>query len=115
MNDDFNTPAAMSVIFDAVKKGNDCLADDSISFREKAHAANAIKNLILRFAEVLGLSLSSVRIEEGEAEEIEKLVAERERSRRKKDYAVADKVRERLMSMGVVVEDTPEGPVWRKS
>ncbi len=115
MNDDFNTPAAMSIIFEAVKKGNDRLADDDIPPREKAHATGAIKNLILRLAEIMGLSLNPVRIEENEAGEIEKLVAERELSRRKKDYAAADKIRKQLISMGVVVEDTPEGPVWRKS
>ena len=46
---------------------------------------------------------------------MEKLVAQREEARKKKDYAKADELRDELMKKGVVVEDTPEGPVWRKS
>jgi cysteinyl-tRNA synthetase len=42
------------------------------------------------------------------------LVNEREQARRLKDYARADIIREKLTERGVVVQDTPEGPVWRK-
>ncbi|MFC1548395.1 cysteine--tRNA ligase [Candidatus Omnitrophota bacterium] len=115
MRDDFNTPAAMAVIFDGVKIGNDYFADEKISLHEKAHMTNTIKNYILRFADMLSLSLMPIKLEEDESREIERLVGMREESREKKDYAGADKIRDQLMSMGVVVEDTPEGPVWRKN
>ncbi|MEA3490076.1 MAG: cysteine--tRNA ligase [Candidatus Omnitrophota bacterium] len=114
MNDDFNAPGAMSVIFEAVKTGNDCLSDSALSVAEKTHMANAVKNFVLRFANVLGLSLSPIRIEEDQAREIERLVTLREEARKKKDYARSDTIREELENMGVTVEDTPEGPVWRK-
>jgi cysteinyl-tRNA synthetase len=115
MNDDFNTSQAMSVIFEGVKMGNDCLADEEMSVAGKAHTAKAVKNYILRFADILGLSLRPVKLDEHEAGEIDRLVALREEARKNKDYAGADKIRDELAGMGVVVEDTPKGPVWRKS
>ena len=115
MNDDFNTSQAMSVIFEGVKMGNDCLTDEEMSLAGKAHTAKAVKNYILRFADILGLSLRPVKIDERESGEIDRLVALREEARKNKDYAGADRIREELAGMGVVVEDTPKGPVWRKS
>ena len=49
-----------------------------------------------------------------EESEIRALVDEREQARKTKDYARADVIREKLTEKGVVVQDTPEGPVWRK-
>ena len=115
MNDDFNTSSALSVIFEAVHIGNECLSDDNMTPPEKAHTAAAIKSFILRSGDILNLSLSGVRVGEEETQEIERLVNQREEARKKKDWAEADKVRDELTKLGVVVEDTPEGPVWRKS
>ena len=115
MNDDFNTSTALSVIFEAVHMGNECIADEAISAAEKTHTAGAIKNFILRFGDILNLSFRPVKVDEKEIAEVEKLVAQREEARKKKDYAKADELRDELMKKGVVVEDTPEGPVWRKS
>ena len=115
MDDDFNTPAALAIIFEAVRVGNDCLADDGIPQVEKEHIAGAIKNYILRFADILGLALNPVKLGEEETGEIERLVAIREKARKEKDYAASDKIRRELEVRGVRVEDTPEGPVWRKS
>ena len=114
MNDDFNTSSAMAVIFEAVKKGNDCLADTGIRPEGKMHMVKAIKNYIVRFADILGLSLRPVKVKSSEKSEIEKLVKQREAARKNKDYAASDKIRDELMAKGVTVEDTPEGSVWRK-
>ena len=45
---------------------------------------------------------------------IESLVAKRQAARRAKDWAVADELRDRLAAMGVTVEDTPAGSIWRR-
>jgi len=115
MNDDFNTPMALSVIFEAVRAGNDHLSDEGIPRPEKEHRAVALKNFILRSADTLGLSLRPVKMDDAFTEEIDRLVGEREEARKGKDYAEADKIREELTARGVVVEDTSEGPIWRKS
>ena len=115
MDDDFNTPTALSVIFDAVHAGNDLLSDGKNNETEKVCAAGAVKNLILKCADILGLALKPVKPDEEETLEIKSLVEERERARRNKDFAESDRIRKLLASKGIVVEDTPGGSVWRKS
>lgn len=113
MDDDFNTPEALSVIFEAVKIGNDHLADPKFSAEEKLYIGDAVKNYILRAAEILGLSLNPLMLETGESKKIEELVKSREEARLRKDYSASDRIRKELADLNVVVEDTPEGPVWR--
>ncbi|MBD3379841.1 MAG: cysteine--tRNA ligase [Candidatus Omnitrophica bacterium] len=114
MNDDFNTASALSVIFEAVHKGNEVLSDDNMSAEEKACIAKAVKNQILMFAEVLCLKLDPVKVDDSEAEEIDKMLKLRQEARKKKDFGESDRIRDELLARGIVVEDTPEGPVWRK-
>jgi cysteinyl-tRNA synthetase len=45
---------------------------------------------------------------------VEKLVEERQRARKEKNWALADKIRDDLKSMGIILEDTPEGVKWKK-
>ncbi|HQN40111.1 MAG TPA: cysteine--tRNA ligase, partial [Thermoanaerobaculia bacterium] len=55
------------------------------------------------------------RAEAGPAEaEVEELVAAREAARRGRDWAEADRLRDQLAALGVVVEDTPNGPRWKR-
>ena len=115
MDDDFNTPSAMAVVFEAVKAGNECLADEDVPKADKLYITYAIKNYIVRMADVLGLSLTPAQIEADEQDEIEKLVAEREKARKSKDFNRSDEIRDVLLEKCIVVEDTPEGPVWRKN
>ncbi len=115
MNDDFNTPSALSVLFEAVHIGNEILSDNNILDVEKLHSLTILKTHILKLANVLGLSLRPVAVGKSEEEKIEDLVAQREQARKKKDYKMADKIRDQLSSMGITLEDTSEGPVWRKS
>jgi cysteinyl-tRNA synthetase len=74
-----------------------------------------LKNFILRFTDILGLSLNPIKLDDEEAAWVEKLVSKREKARKAKDYAAADKIRAELLEKGILVEDTPEGPIWRKS
>ncbi|MBD3425739.1 MAG: cysteine--tRNA ligase [Candidatus Omnitrophica bacterium] len=115
MDDDFNTSQALSVIFEGVKTGNDHLADPDKSPSEKAQMAKAISNYVLRFADILGLSLNPVKVDQDESKMIEELIARREEARKNRDFKSADRIREELAERGVTVEDTPKGPVWRKS
>lgn len=115
MNDDLNTPVALSVLFEAVRLGNDVLTDTKVSNEEKAHIAGNVRNFVLRFAAILGLSLNPVELAEEESGKINDLVSKREEARRNKDFAMADKIRKELTAMNVAVEDTPKGPVWRKN
>ncbi|MFH1798107.1 MAG: cysteine--tRNA ligase [Candidatus Omnitrophota bacterium] len=115
MDDDFNTPVALSVIFEAVKQGNEYLARSDISVDGKKHLTSAIKNYVLRFSNILGLTLKTFQLEENITREIKKLITLRQEARSKKDYKSADELRLKLTAMGVIVEDTPKGPTWRKN
>lgn len=115
MEDDFNTPLAMSVIFDAVSAGNDCLIGKNLGKDEKTCCEHCLREFILKAAGVLGLSLEgSGKIDKSKNAKIDKMVREREEARKNKDFRKADELRKKLSGMNIVVEDTPEGPVWRK-
>jgi cysteinyl-tRNA synthetase len=52
--------------------------------------------------------------QEADTSEIERLVHERDEARRRRDFAVADRLRADLAGRGVVVEDTPHGARWKR-
>ncbi len=123
MDDDLNTAGALGIIFDKVRKINrvmdsasDLGEDGALQLakeREELLIAGGILGLLKRepghFFDELPKELeTSIN-----REEIERLIAERAEARARKDWATADAIRERLKSMGVVVEDTPKGTIWR--
>lgn len=114
MDDDFNTSAAISVIFKAVRTGNDILSDEVMPGERKTFLLNALSGFIRSAAGILGLSLASFRVGEDERSGIDEMVRSREKARSEKDYKKADEIRRELLDKGVTIEDTPEGPVWRK-
>jgi cysteinyl-tRNA synthetase len=107
MDDDFNTPQALAVLFDLARVINQA-ADAGGGFSKA-------KKVLAGLAEdVLGLTLKAVDfIEPGEEAAIKKLVEERERLRQEKKWQEADKIRAKLGEMGVILEDTAEGTVIR--
>jgi cysteinyl-tRNA synthetase len=106
MDDDLNTPLALSVVFDFIREAN------------AAGAGGKAFGLVLDFDRILGLRLGEGGEWKGATEastEIRKLLDEREAARKKKDWASADVVRNKLKEMGVLVEDSKNGPVWKKN
>jgi len=108
MDDDFNTADAISVIFELVRESN-TLAAEQASSKEFANAALEILN---ELAGVLGVFYAS-----GDAvdldEEVETLIEARQNARKEKNWAEADKIRDKLSEMGIVLEDTPQGVKWK--
>ena len=107
MDDDFNTAAALGVIFDLVSRINSWLEKEELP--SVAKAAPELRD----FCQVLGLSLESpqeVRLEE----ELMKLIKDREEARRKKDWARADTIRVKLREEGIILRDRPQGTTWRR-
>jgi cysteinyl-tRNA synthetase len=103
MDDDFNTPQALAIIFDLAREINQA-ADNGRGF------GKAKETLMELATGVLGLRLKPVEYAaEDDNEEIEKLVAERDRLRAEKHWQQADRIRDKLAEMGVVLEDTPSG------
>ncbi|MCX8125906.1 MAG: cysteine--tRNA ligase, partial [Dehalococcoidia bacterium] len=106
MDDDFNTPQAIATLFDLVREVN--------RNHEAGLDVTEAQDTLRELASVLGFSLKG---EAGPSPEavpfIELLVKTREELRRAKQWAIADQLRKDLSELGVVVEDTPKGPVWK--
>ena len=108
MDDDLNTADAISVIFKLVKYAN-----TSVSAENSRAFIKAVRDEILELGDVLGLILE--KKEELLAEEIEKMIEERQAARKAKDFAKADEIRNKLLDMGIVLLDTREGVKWKKA
>jgi cysteinyl-tRNA synthetase len=108
MDDDLNIGVALSALFDFLRDVNR-LMDDRVISKEEGEEAY---NLMMRFDKVLGV-IGEVEKEVKLPKEAEDLIREREEARKAKDWATADKIREQLKAMGIVIEDTPEGVNWR--
>jgi len=118
MNDDFNTPKAISVLHELAKELNRC-ADKSS--KEAIEFATTLKH----FGRVLGLleddaqaflqAKSGLADDELDGAAIQKLIDERSEAKSSKDYAKADEIRDHLVSKGISLEDTPNGTTWRRN
>jgi len=106
MDDDFDTPAALAEVFALVKDANASLDEGLLETAAVQFAT------VRELAAVLGIEL---RGDAPKADaEIDALVEQREQARRDKDWAEADRIRDLLAARGIVIEDTPRGPEWRR-
>ena len=97
IEDDLDTPGALTVLWDLIK-------DENISLTDR-------KATILDFDKVLGLGFDKIKKIETEEipEEIKKLAEEREQARQNKDYKKSDELREKINSLGYEIKDSTEG------
>lgn len=113
MDDDFNTPEALAVLFDLVKQLN-------IAKSDSAEQAADLAGAIVLFGEVLGILQSAPEAflqgdqDNDEVAKIEALIVQRNDARANKDWAAADQARDALTALGVVLEDGANGTTWRK-
>ena len=108
MNDDFNTPEAVAVLFD--------LANELNKTRDVKVAAQ-LKGL----ASLLGLLnrdpesyLKAGNTDSDDVSKIEQLILVRTEAKQAKNFVEADKIRQDLMAQGVILEDSPQGTTWRR-
>lgn len=114
MDDDFNTPGALAVLFEIARELNKLKTEDMAK-------ANGLAVRLKELASVLGLleqdpeSFLQGDTNSDEAAEIEALIKQRNEAKANKNWAVADEVRDKLKAMNIVLEDTPNGTIWRKA
>jgi len=113
MDNDFNTPEAIATLFSIAREVNKVLsAQNSIS----RHAKKYIIGVFRELGRILGI----LQKEPKKSEElplndlIQLLVEVRDQLRRKKQYDLADKIRENLKNLGIVLEDTATGTRWKR-
>ncbi|MDE3934263.1 cysteine--tRNA ligase [Glaesserella parasuis] len=114
MDDDFNTPGALAVLFELAREINKLKA-------ENQEEANKLAARLKQLAGVLGLlELDPETFLQGDANndevaEIEALIKRRNEARASKNWAVADEARNKLTAMGIVLEDGANGTTWRRA
>ena len=107
MDDDFNTADAITAIFDLIKDINTNVTVES----SKELCIKALE-LIRELGAPLGILQKSTKC--SLEEEIEKLIEERQKARKERNFALADKIRDDLKARNIVLEDTPQGVRWKK-
>jgi len=127
MDDDFNTPMAMKVIFEFIDKINNKLKERALGPKTSGAAREALRRVcnvltllqdvkepdidpdeIKSLLEKYGLEVEVKGAEEG----VDALLKRREDARKERDWNTADSIRDDLKKLGIEVEDTKSGAVW---
>ncbi|MBO1256312.1 cysteine--tRNA ligase [Alteromonas sp. 5E99-2] len=114
MNDDLNVPEAFAVLFEVAKAVNKAESNPA--------EADKLASVLVKLGGILGVLQLKPEdylqgVNDGSNEDvakIEALILKRNTARAEKDWAGADEARDALTAMGVVLEDGPEGTIWRK-
>jgi cysteinyl-tRNA synthetase len=109
MDDDLNTADALASIFNIVKEANNYMAEAQ---DKNIETLQLLEDTIHEAGDVLGLLRKTVENES--SEEIDELIVKRQKARQEKDWAEADRIRDKLNEMNIIIEDTKDGVKWRK-
>ena len=114
MQDDFNSPSAISVLFEMVKQINILKKEDQLTH------ANALASELISLSNILGILsenpeeyfTSGINLS---SEDIEQAIERRNKARKEKDFELSDKIRDDLLKEGIVLEDKGTKTIWKKS
>ena len=107
LDDDLNLPQGMGLVFDLIREANTALDAERVGEQGIAALDGLLGDV--------DAHLDVIRAEEpGLAEEVERLISEREDARQQRDFAKADRIREDLRQRGIALEDSKEGVRWRR-
>jgi len=112
LNDDFNTPIALSILFEIAKHANTEREDD-------IDQAGALSELLKKLGSHIGImgydaeDYLKMGIELSDAK-IDEKIRQRESARASKDFAMSDQIRDELLALGIILEDSINGTTWRR-
>ena len=109
MDDDLNTPRALAAVHRTARAVNRAIDQSEFSKED----VTAVLRLFSRLDSVLGILADRTAPSEL-PKEAERLIRERDQARANRDWATADKLREELYAIGIIVEDTPAGTAWKR-
>ncbi len=110
MEDDLNTADAIAALFEMVREINVNITAES---KNSLQIIEFAENILRELGAVLGILGKSNKASLDE--EVAVLIAEREKARNDKNWALADSIRDRLKEKEIVLEDTPQGIKWRRA
>jgi cysteinyl-tRNA synthetase len=108
MDDDLNTAQALAAIFDWVRDLNTAGAEGEILEEDRSAALSVMEKM----NEVLVLWRPP---RDNPDEKIRQLIEERNQARKNRNFALADRIREQILEMGYIIEDTKDGVRWKKT
>lgn len=108
MDDDLNTADGIAAVFELVKDINTRILDKPVSKKVCETAATVFDEL----CGVLGILYN--RKSNNLDSEIEELIKQRQEARANKDWATADRIRDEIKAMGIILKDTPQGVTWTR-
>ena len=116
MNDDFNTPEAIAVLFGLSTEANKARQNNEMDlYQSLAHTLKHLAGYVGLLQRTTQAYLQSGQLELSESE-IETLIEQRAIAKKNKDFAKSDAIRQDLLAKGIVLEDQPQGKTtWRKN
>lgn len=114
MDDDFNTPEALAVLFDLSKELNVAKQNNSDNVVEFASLLKGLGGL-LGLLQLDPASFLQGGSDNDEVAEIEALIKQRNDARANKDWASADDARDKLKALNIILEDSAGKTTWRKA
>ena len=112
LNDDFNTPMALSILFEIAKQIN-------IERATNQQKASALSSQLVKLGNYIGILNHNADeyLKQGSElseSEISKKIDQREAARNSKDFAMSDQIRDELLELGIILEDSANGTTWRR-
>jgi cysteinyl-tRNA synthetase len=107
LDDDLNLPLGIGLVFELLREANSGL--------DYGRVGEQSRSQLLALIDDVDVHLDVIRADEhGIADEVERLIAEREAARGARDFGRADEIREELRQRGIALEDSKEGVRWKR-